>query len=1103
MKKLICALIFYVSLLNGSTEETKRSSTMFLMDDSSRQRELDKLVHEQNIGYREAKNIYYQKLRAEQERARRIKEIETQQKKMKFYFDNPAFEFNEIVMQWRYDGWQPLEMIDDFSGTEIESKSYAAIYLPFVMEEVNTALSQAWERSTDIFKFKVVKSATRKSHSFEVETLGRMPIIEGAGLVALRIKMDDESIDANNIIIAKFNSDLTLFSGRYAHDADIHSLFSKGNVIKATVLTSLISYQRMYVACISEYDAFRFNVLNFRADALDTIKGPSAGIIDGLNLCQSDFVHRYFESTESVNSGMYLLQGPPGTGKTTTLRQILAQLYLKGLKTLASAPSNKAVQTMARAFLEKAHNTTNVLLIGSASKVSQDLHSIFLDYLVEQEIISAKQKLQLVLEIKELIYHFEAEMNDYLNRLNNQHIKKKRFFSIPDDLKTKIQTLLTLQDGTDVLRKLDEHVREVNAARKNRILIQEIKIETEYLIKIIHNNLMKLQRDEIVEVEPLIIPKKLITKIEDLLPTQLVAEALYNLNKEIKDIETAALKARQNSLLVKRIKKITFCLVTEINQYIEKLKSGDETKLQIFDVPQELKDDIHSLLPHLSYDILYKVDREIRALNTTIENFLLEKEITLLLEEITTDVLRHGKTRRDYFLNILKELKVRLVKLFPLTHKTLTAKVDEMQKIPHLSNSAKFLEWEKQTRPIFEPLFAIFTGNWTFLASDYKDLHQSIVKSLPSLCLSEMRLLAIEQAIPTIVWPEGRLQSLEKSIPSIISHVNLEYVKNALPDVKIPTYDDVTARLISEAKLIFCTLVSSGKQCLMDNLDAIEHLIVDEAAQSHVAEFLIPLHIEPRYCLLVGDPKQLPATTLSKKNKKASSLMHKIMNNQRNPFFMLTEQYRMHPEIRQWPSAMYYENKLTDGENIALRTTSIPISVRDWCMPLAFYDLPQARENRYKTSFVNDVEARLIKKMVDKLIEEKVAPSSIGVITFYSGQVETLERLLGTGNNSPKVSTVDGFQGSEKDIIIISFVRANRQAHTGFLKDFRRLNVAITRAKHSLLMVGNSYTLENSDSYDLKGLINDIKTRQFLFDSQALERNFLKIRPLKMQEFQR
>lgn len=118
----------------------------------------------------------------------------------------------------------------------------------------------------------------------------------------------------------------------------------------------------------------------------------------------------------------------------------------------------------------------------------------------------------------------------------------------------------------------------------------------------------------------------------------------------------------------------------------------------------------------------------------------------------------------------------------------------------------------------------------------------------------------------------------------------------------------------------------------------------------------------------------------------------------------------------------------------------------------------------------------------------------IGIITFYAAQVKVITQQLRkrgvcmSGNNASfrvKVVSVDGFQGSEADIILLSFVRSNLRNSVGFLKDFQRLNVALTRAKHHLVMVGDADTLEKSNCSDLQELIIEMKGRNVLMDKES------------------
>ena len=141
---------------------------------------------------------------------------------------------------------------------------------------------------------------------------------------------------------------------------------------------------------------------------------------------------------------------------------------------------------------------------------------------------------------------------------------------------------------------------------------------------------------------------------------------------------------------------------------------------------------------------------------------------------------------------------------------------------------------------------------------------------------------------------------------------------------------------------------------------------------------------------------------------------------------------------------------------------------------------------------VLDLEKHLHTHPVQKVLD-------IGIITFYSAQVKTIKLQLQKhgvrvdgSNNAPfrvKVMSVDGFQGSEAEIIILSFVRSNHKKSVGFLKDFQRLNVALTRAKHHLVMIGDTDTLQQSDCNDLQNLIVEMKGRSVVVDQERAFRH--------------
>eukprot|EP00854_Cymbomonas_tetramitiformis_P006387 gene6387-7652_t len=236
----------------------------------------------------------------------------------------------------------------------------------------------------------------------------------------------------------------------------------------------------------------------------------------------------------------------------------------------------------------------------------------------------------------------------------------------------------------------------------------------------------------------------------------------------------------------------------------------------------------------------------------------------------------------------------------------------------------------------------------------------------------------------------------------------------------------VEAEALSHAQVVFCTLASAG-QSLLRHMPRVDALVVDEAAQALEADVLIPLAATlPRRLLLVGDPQQLPATLISveaQRRGRARSLMD-------HPYTMLDTQYRMHPAVAAFPAQMYYEGRLLNSLQVTQRASPWrAASLNAWTAPYAFVDVEGSElTGKGHPSMSNPKEAALDTHAL-------CLTTQLCVITFYSAQ------------------------GSECDVVICSFVRKNAQCRVGFVKDFQRLNVALTRARHSLIAVGHAQTL--------------------------------------------
>lgn len=280
------------------------------------------------------------------------------------------------------------------------------------------------------------------------------------------------------------------------------------------------------------------------------------------------------------------------------------------------------------------------------------------------------------------------------------------------------------------------------------------------------------------------------------------------------------------------------------------------------------------------------------------------------------------------------------------------------------------------------------------------------------------------------------------------------------------------------ANVIFCTLASAGG-AVLKKTSHIDDLIVDEAAATTEPELCIPFHLRPKRLLAVGDPLQLPATVLSRRAMDLGldkSLHERLMYDCDFEHVMLNVQYRMNSQISAFPSARFYNSKIDNGSNVAgpLYLNGARLLDR---LPYSFLQVEGTEEQGFGGSFCNKSEA---KKVVDVIVQlQQMAQDAswssaerIRVITFYQAQVSLIKKYLhdrGFGNKIV-VATVDSSQGSEADVVILSFVRSpkiisehqhgrrpnsNPRSSAGFLSDDRRMNVALTRAKYQLICVGN------------------------------------------------
>ncbi len=279
------------------------------------------------------------------------------------------------------------------------------------------------------------------------------------------------------------------------------------------------------------------------------------------------------------------------------------------------------------------------------------------------------------------------------------------------------------------------------------------------------------------------------------------------------------------------------------------------------------------------------------------------------------------------------------------------------------------------------------------------------------------------------------------------------------------------------AQVILATNSTAGSDYLRPfEFDVV---FIDEATQSTEPSCLIPM-VKGQKWILAGDHKQLPPTVISEKAQPylQYTLFERLIDIYgERVVSMLTVQYRMNEKIMHFPNKEFYGGKLIAAPQVARWTIrdlgiSIPENLdgemRTILEPenvvLFVHVDGQEYQKRGSTSYLNEEEARKVKSIVESLLKIGLREEHIGVISPYDDQVVHLMDLLEAYENL-EIKTVDGFQGREKEVIIISFVRANERGEIGFLNDLRRLNVAITRPRKKLIMVGNERTLSSHRTY--------------------------------------
>ena len=284
---------------------------------------------------------------------------------------------------------------------------------------------------------------------------------------------------------------------------------------------------------------------------------------------------------------------------------------------------------------------------------------------------------------------------------------------------------------------------------------------------------------------------------------------------------------------------------------------------------------------------------------------------------------------------------------------------------------------------------------------------------------------------------------------------------------KMEIYERIVKDVLDKSSVICTTNSTAGSDILLSKTFDVG--IIDEATQSTEPSCLIPL-VKCKKVIMAGDHRQLPPTILNPEAYALSfTMFERFIEIYPQASSMLKIQYRMNEKIMAFPSIEFYNGELVAHESVkSIKLSDIaPRKVDDPALddtPVVFVDTGGRFLEKVKSgsfSKYNPEEAKIVKRLVKGLISMGVSPQDIGVITPYRDHEDYLKQKL----KDVEIHTIDGFQGREKEVIILSLVRSNPDQEIGFLSDLRRLNVAITRARRKLIIIGDIKTLKSHNFY--------------------------------------
>nr|XP_043619922.1 uncharacterized protein LOC122591738 [Erigeron canadensis] len=365
-----------------------------------------------------------------------------------------------------------------------------------------------------------------------------------------------------------------------------------------------------------------------------------------------------------------------------------------------------------------------------------------------------------------------------------------------------------------------------------------------------------------------------------------------------------------------------------------------------------------------------------------------------------------------------------------------------------------------------------------------------------NLVSEELEHLFTSKPLPDELEDMSSINSVRVKSILVLRGLQISLEALGLPDVV--KRHAIVEFCFERASLIFCTTSSSYKLHMVP-MKSLNILVIDEAAQLKEAESTIPLQLPGmKHAILIGDECQLPAMVTSNlciESGFGRSLFDRL-SSVGHSRHLLNVQYRMHPSISFFPNWKFYQNQILDAKNVLCESYEKRYLSGPMFGSYSFINIVGGREEKGDDgqSKRNLVEAAIVIKIVQNLYKvwkDSKKKLTIGVVSPYAAQVVIIQEKLPhkyekLGGFSVKVKSIDEFQGGEEDVIILSTVRSNSHGSVGFMSSPQRTNVALTRARHCLWILGNERTLTNSESV-WQELVQDARNRHCFFDADSDE----------------